>query len=412
MSIDTSELIGWCSPDAIESAAPAIGEGGAGYLQSVESASDTWKQLGAHYSGDGAAEILAVFNNVMPNAQMLAESANAANGALMAFADGIRALEIRRDQLMARVEAADRRAAQDLEAQCMADPVSPPLPMATADVLLSGEVVALAAEYRALEEDTAATLRSAFRGDDAFLNFATNIPSTVSYGLGAAVIGAATARQTVTKVPTPVPVYRRYETAAERMRHMTRGRWITDGEWKLTTVFGFDLRPNVFKNLYNHSGWYRSQVDANPSKWVAPSKFGDLAAAAKGIKIGGGAFTLVTAGFTIADEREDAYNELLKAHPGMSREDLNERANIEAGVKGSTKVGIDLAAAGTGAVIGTAIGGPVGTVVGAGIGIGISVATSMEFDFLDGRTIKDAAADGVMNAVDDIARGWNKLFGR
>ncbi|MSR98063.1 hypothetical protein FYJ28_04410 [Arthrobacter sp. BL-252-APC-1A] len=192
---------------------------------------------------------------------------------------------------------------------------------------------------------------------------------------------------------------------------MARGRWIT--ELKPTAVFSFDLRPKVSRDLYNHSGWYRNRVNANPSNWVLPDRFKDLGAAAKGIKIGGGGIlSAVSAGFTIAGERESAYNELLQSNPGWSREELDGRANLEGGVKGGTKAGIDIGAAGAGALIGTAIGGPAGTLVGAGIGIGISVLTSMEFDFLGGRSFKDAAADKAMKLIDGIAERWGKLFGR
>ncbi|MFZ3452571.1 hypothetical protein [Arthrobacter sp. 7Tela_A1] len=411
MSIDTSILFGWCSPDAVGNAAPVVKKAGEAYLQSVEQAQNTWQQLRSHYSGDGAAEILAALENVMPNARMLEDSAGAVCSALTEFANSIRALESRRSSLIARVKAAEIRAAVDLVAKCTADQAYTPPPAATADLLLPAEISALAAQYRALEEETDAKLRSAFRGDGWFLDAATSIPAAVLYGTAATTISATTARQTVTKVPTPVPVYRRYLTVEERIRHMARGRWITDGEWKLTTVFGFDLRPDVFRGLYNHSGWYRNRVNANPSNWVPPDRFKDLGTAAKGIKIGGGVFTVVTAGFTIAGEREDAYNELLHANPGWSRDELNGRANLEGGVKGGTKAGIDIGAAGAGALIGTAIGGPVGTVVGAFIGIGISAVTSIEFDSLGGRTLKDVAADGVMDAVDSFAKGWDKLFG-
>lgn len=356
-------------------------------------------------------EVIAAYRNVVPNAGMLADTAQVVSTALTEFADGIRFLQIRRTELLERVEAANMRAAEEQESVCRAEPVYTPQPVAAAGLLLPAEVAALAAQYRALEEQTAAKLRSAFRGDGWFLDAATSIPATVFYGTAGTTISATTARQTVTKVPTPVPVYRSYQTAEERTRHQARGRWITDGEWKLTTVFGFDLRPSVFRGLYNHSGWYRNRVRENPSNWVLPDRFKDLGTAAKGIKISGGVLTAVTAGFTIADERKDAYNELLQANPSWSRDELNGRANLEGGVKGGTKVGIDLTAAATGAVIGTAIGGPAGTLVGAGIGIGISVVTSMEFDFLGGRTPKDFAADGVMEAIDNFANGWNKLFG-
>ena len=412
MPIETSSLFGWCSPDAVESAAPAVKRGGDAYLQSVEQAGDTWKQLGSHYAGDGSPEVIAAYRNVVPNAGMLADAAQVVSTALTEFADEIRFLQIRRTALLERVEAANMRAAQEQESVCRAEPVYTPQPAVTADLLLPAEVAALAARYRALEEQTAAKLRSAFRGDGWFLDAATSIPATVLYGTAATTISATTARQTVTKAPTRVPVYRRYQTVEERIRHMARGRWITDGEWKPTTVFGFDLRPNVFKGLYNNSGWYRNRVRANPSNWVLPDRFKDLGTAAKGIKISGGVLTAVTAGFTIADERKDAYNELLQANPSWSRDELNGRANLEGGVKGGTKVGIDLTAAATGALIGTAIGGPAGTLIGAGIGVGVSLITSVEFDFLRGRSVKDAVADGAMDFVDDVANGWGNLFGR
>ncbi|MCQ1994791.1 DUF3482 domain-containing protein [Arthrobacter sp. zg-Y1171] len=121
----------------------------------------------------------------------------------------------------------------------------------------------------------------------------------------------------------------------------------------------------------------------------------------------------------------------------MDPDELDKRADAMGAVKGGTKVGIDLAAAGTGAMIGTAIGGPVGTVAGAAIGIGISVVTSVEFDFLGGKSVKDALADLAMTGVDDFMESdlmksdagkaarkaadsvaeaagdcWNKLFGK
>ena len=412
MTIDTSGLFGWCSPVAVGSTAPALKRGGEAYLQGVEQAKSTWQQLGSHYSGDSATETLDAFENVMPNARMLEDSAGVVSSTLTEFANRIRTLEYRRSSLMARVREAEIRAANELAADCTADQDYTPPPAATADLLLSAEVSALAAQYRALEEETAAKIRSAFHGDGGLLGLATGIPATIINGMVAKGISATTARQTVTKVPITVPVYRRYQTAVERIRHMARGWRNTDGEWKRTTVFGFDLRPNVFRGLYNHSGWYRNRVNVNPSRWVLPERFKDLGTAAKGIKIGPGVFATLTAGFTIAGERKAAYNELLQANPGWSRDELNGRANLEGGVKGGTKAAIDIGAAGAGALIGTAIGGPVGTLVGAGIGIGISVVTSMEFDFLGGHSIKDAAAERAMKVIDGVAERWGNLFGR
>ncbi|MBF4993824.1 hypothetical protein ITX31_06830 [Arthrobacter gandavensis] len=409
MPIETSSLFGWCSPDAVESTAPAVKRGGEAYLHSVERAGDTWKQLGSHYAGDGSGEMIGAYRNTVPNAEMLADTARVVSTALTEFADGIRCLKIRRTALLERVEAANLRAAQEQGSVCRAEPAYTPQPAATADLLLPAEVAGLAAQYRALEEQTTGRLRSAFRGDGWFLDAATSIPATVLYGTAGTGINATQVRQTAVRDMRAVPLYRQYQTAVQRMR-MARGRWKTD--LKPTAAFSFDLRPRLSRDFYNHSVWYRNRVRTNPSNWVLPDRLKDLGAAAKGIRIGGtGVLTAVTAGFTIADERKDAYNELLQSNPGWSKEELDRRANIEGGIKGGTKVGIDLTAAATGALIGTAIGGPAGTLIGAGIGIGISVVTSMEFEFLRGRTPKDFAADGVMEAIDNFANGWNKLFG-
>ena len=410
MTIDTSGLFGWCSPVAVGSAAPAVKRGAEAYLDCVEQAKGTWQQLGSHYSGDGAAEVSAAFENVMPNARMLEDLAGAVSGALIEFANRICTLEARRTSLLTRVREAEARAAHELE-MCAAGSDYDPSPAGTAELLLPAEVSALAAQYLVLEEETAAKLRSAFRGDGGFLGAATGIPATVLYGIATTAMNAATLRQTVRQGSKAiVPLYRRYKTAVQRMR-MGRGRGIT--ELKAAAVFGFDLRPKVSENLYNRSDRYRSRVNANPAGWVMPERFKDLGAAVKGIKIGGGGIlSVLSAGLTIASEREVAYNELLQSNPGWSREELDRRANLEGGVKGGTKAGIDVGAAAVGALIGTAIGGPAGTLVGAGIGIGISVATSVEFEFLGDRSIKDAFADHAMKWIDGIAERWGKLFGR
>ncbi|MER2136519.1 MAG: hypothetical protein ABS909_01520, partial [Arthrobacter sp.] len=332
MPIETSSLFGWCSPDAVESTAPAVKRGGEAYLHSVERAGDTWKQLGSHYAGNGSAEMIGAYRNAVPNAEMLAETTRAVSTALTEFADGVRFLKIRRAALLERVEAANLRAAQEQESICRPEPAYTPQPAATADLLLPAEVAGLAAQYRALEEQTSGKLRAAFRGDGWFLDAATSIPATVLYGTAGTGMNATQVRQTAVRDMRAVPLYRRYQTAVQRMR-MARERWTAD--LKPTAAFSFDLRPKVSRDFYNHSVWYRNRVRTNPSNWVLPDRLKDLGAAAKGIRIGvGGVLTAVTAGFTIADERKDAYNELLQSHPGWSKDELDRRANIEGGIKG------------------------------------------------------------------------------
>lgn len=433
MSVDTSGLFDWPSPDAVAGAAPGIGAGGRAYLRSVERAAATWVQLNAHYRGDGSEEIQDAFGAVLPHAGLLAQSAEQATSVLAEFAEGIRALVAQRDALMVQIDAANCALLESLD---QPDPnAASTLP--STELLLraaADSAAVLARNYALLEEAAAGKLTAIVLGDHNLTNLITDRTGTVATGVAGKLAGLPSSRQTVVKIPTPSPVYVRYETEAERVRYMARGRWVTDGRWALVSVNMLELRPKVSTVLYEHSRGYRNRVDANRAKW-APDVGGlhELTKTAVAFKAGGGMLSVATAGFTIADERQDAYNELLQAHPDMDPDELNERADSVGAVKGGAKAGIDLAAAGTGILIGSAIGGPAGTVAGAAIGIGISVVTSLEFGFLDNRTIKDAAADSALDLVDGLmesnlmrsdagkaARGaadavadcWNKLFGR
>lgn len=432
MSVDTSGLFDWPSPDAVESAAPVIGAGGRAYLSSVEMAAATWVQLNAHYGGDGAEEIQDVFGTVMPHAGLLAQTAEQATGVLIDFAEGIRALVAERDALMLQVHAANR-ALLELPDGPEAKAGSP---LPSTELLLraaADSAAVLARNYTLLEETTAGRLTGIVLGEGRLTNQITDLSGTVVTGAVSRLSVLPSSRQTVVKIPTPSPVYVPYDLEAERLRYLARGRWVTDGRWVLISVNQLELRPRVSRVLYRHSHRYRNEVDNNRAKWAPALKGRDLTKTAAAFRAGGAALSVATAGFTIADERQDAYNELLQAHPEMHPDDMNGRAEAAGLVKGGTKIGIDVLAAANGALIGSAIGGPAGTVAGAAVGIGISVVTSLELGFLGNRTLKDAAADTALEladsfmesdlmksgagtaargAVDAVADCWNKLFGR
>lgn len=432
MSVDTSGLFDWPSPDAVESAAPVIGAGGRAYLSSVEMAAATWVQLNAHYRGDGAEEIQDAFGTVLPHAVLLAQTAEQATGVLAEFAEGLRALVAQRDALMVQIDAANRALLESADGPKGNTGATLP----STELLLraaADSVAVLARNYTLLEEKTAGRLAGIVPGEDNLTNAVTDLTGTVATGAVGRLSVMASSRQTVVKIPTPSPVYVRYATEAERLRYLARGRWMTDGRWVLVSVNVLELRPGASWLLYGRSRRYRNRVDANGAKWAPKVRWRDLTKTAAAFRVGGGAISVATAGFTIADERQDAYNELLQAHPEMHPEDLNERADATGVVKGGTKIGIDVLAAANGAMIGSAIGGPVGTVAGAAVGIGVSVVTSLELGFLGNRSLKDAAADTALDmadsfmesdlmksdagtaargAADAVADCWNRLFGR
>ncbi|MET4058551.1 hypothetical protein ABIB35_000076 [Arthrobacter sp. UYP6] len=402
MSVDTSGLFSWPSPDAVAAAAPGLGSSGQAYCRRVEGAAAVWAQLNADYSGAGAGELQEAFGTVTPHARLLAQTADQASGVLAEFAEGIRALMVQRDALMAEIHSARREAQEGAEGSS----AGPGGLLPSSDLLLrnvADKAMVLDRSYTLLEDETAARLKAVVQGEDTYVNLVTDLPGAVAATAAGHLAKIPSSRQTVVKVPTPVPLYIRYETPGERIRHMTRGRWLRDGQWKLISVNVLALRPRANPLLYQNSTAYRNRVDANSSKWAPPSGgWRNLTRTAMGFKLGGGMLAPVTAAFTVADERQDAYNELLQRHPGMDPEELEERANAMGAVKGGTKAGLDLAAAGAGALIGSSIGGPAGALVGAGIGLGLSAVTSIRFEGLGGRTIKDALADSVMGAVDGL----------
>ena len=406
MSVDTSALYGWPSPDAIDSARTGVRTGGSSYLSSVNSAAATWQQLRGHYSGDGAEEMLQAFAGIVPTAEYLSQMAAQADEALAAFADGIRDLERERTALVAEVHANAARVAEALAAPD--DPEAAARP--DHSMFLRGSVAALAERYRALEEQTAAKLNTAAEPDHPAVVALLAHP-TMGIALGTVSAGLETISSRVEQVYDPQWVYRRWPDRATRLQHMSRGRWEWQ-EWSSANLTRIELRPGVNEFMFEHLKWYENRVRADPGRWApdAPA-FGDLNGAARTAKVGGGILTVATAGVTIYDEREKAKQELRRTNPGMSEADLNRRANVEGAVRGGTKVGLDLAAGAAGAAIGTAVGGPVGMVIGAGIGIGISAVTDIEMDFLGGRTIKDAAADAAMDLVDGAADLWDSIFG-
>ncbi|MBG6085461.1 hypothetical protein [Zhihengliuella flava] len=175
-----------------------------------------------------------------------------------------------------------------------------------------------------------------------------------------------------------------------------------------------NLKPEVNEFLYKRSQAYRDLVERFPERWrpITPGNrpswwradqklastvddFIDSKGWTKFAKGAGPVMTLITAGMTYADEYADAKEELLQEHPDWTSEQIHNRALYEATLKGTTKVGLDIAAGMTGAAIGTAIGGPLGTVVGFGIGIGLSYV-------LDATGVKDWAADTVTDIADGI----------
>ena len=132
--------------------------------------------------------------------------------------------------------------------------------------------------------------------------------------------------------------------------------------------------PDFNRTVMTHTG-----ADADGNRLKRP----------KGLRLTGGALSVIGAGFTMASERSKAEERLLQENPHISEEELENEVGQEALVRtGSTVATAALIGAGIGSVVPGA-----GTLVGAGIGLVVGIGVSL---VLDQTGIQDKINDGAM----------------
>lgn len=443
--LDTTGLQGWAEPETTQAGADAVKSAGAAFRSAVADQAAAWSALSGCYSAPEREDVLAVFTNITPHAELVGSASEEAAAALGNFAEHVAALKPLRQQLL-------ERAGSFGPAACT--PEDPDGSMQELSrLVLQSEIDGLARRYQEAEETCAAALNSVTGHDPGWLGAVAG-PNT---GLVAAaadnVMGVHTFQRVtvvnVREVPMPVlerrftPLLGSYDllTGPEQQGHRwlrQNGQWvsvhsplhpdagITRRQWFTQEVYRTvrEWRPEVNRTLYNQSGWYRTRVDASPDRWHVPDpqtpRWVETPNSLKAVKIGGGALTLAMAGITFADNRAENHNQLLRENPDMSAADREFRANEMAAVQTGTSVVIDVGAGAAGAAIGTMVGGPVGTIVGFGIGMGISWLTDAGSD---GNSFKDKASDIAVDAYDKtkdlISDGfeaagdaWDRLWGK
>ena len=135
-------------------------------------------------------------------------------------------------------------------------------------------------------------------------------------------------------------------------------------------------------------------------KWWAVSKGAGWAAGARALGTFG---TFVGARATYASEREKQEQEVWQENPGMSREEVQNKAAYNAGAQTVGQVGSTiLASAATGAAAGTVVPG-IGNVAGLVVGVATGVAMSVPLVDSDGDGERDSLSEAVGDGVEALA---------
>lgn len=443
--LDTTGLQNWAEAETTQAGADALKAAGAAFRSAVADQAAAWSGLSGCYSAPEREDILAVFGNINPHAELVDSASEEAAAALGNFADQVAALKPLRQQLL-------ERAGSFGPAACTPEDPDGSL-QELSRLMLQSEIDGLARRYKEAEEACAAALNGVTGHDPGWLGAAAGPNLGLVAGAADNLMGVHTFQRVtvvnVREVPTPIlerrftPVLGSYDqlTGPEQLGYRwlrENGQWIsvhspqhpdaglTRRQWFTQDIYRTvrEWRPEINRSLYNNAEWYRNRVDANPDRWHVPDqqvpRWAEQPNSLKTVRIGGAALTTVMAGFTFADNRAENHNQLLRENPEMSEADRSFRANEMAAVQTGTSLVIDAGAGAAGAAIGTMVGGPVGTIVGFGIGMGISWLTDAGSD---GNSFKDKASDVALDTYDKAkdlvsdgfeAAGdaWDRLWGK
>lgn len=383
------KLDDWPTPRTIWDAATALGTAGEKYETEVEGAKTEWRDVTDYYQTDTGLQVQLAggFNLPADRAANLATAVAEAKSALTTWADTIDGLKDRRTTA--------QTAAADFPGELTSDDPGYQDEIDRINGLIDGVVT----DYQAANDTCAQSLTG------------ITVPIANEYGQALGWGGITTGYfETILgqvhyeyKPPT-TPVFSRREFL-RGLPNLAQGLDPDGRPVKLELP-----EPDFNRDIQlTHTG-----TDADGNRLRQPN----------GIRIGGGALSVLAAGFTFASERQKAEERLLQENPNLSEEELENEVGQETLVRGGTAIATGVA---TGAIIGSVVPGA-GTLVGAGVGlvIGTGVAVALELsgwqdninDFvMDGfnKYVPEGIQEGVGEVGDfvgDLVTGnWGELFG-
>ncbi|NUL47259.1 hypothetical protein F7P69_18945 [Cellulosimicrobium funkei] len=382
------KLNNWPDPQTIRDAATDLNSAGEKYETEVDGAKTEWSSVADYYQTDTGLQIqlAGAFNLPADRAENLATAMGEAKTALNTWAGAIEGLETRNSDAQAAAAAFPGALTSD-------DP-------AYQDEIdrINGLINGVVTDYETANETCAQTLTG------------ITVPIANEHGQALGWGGITTGYfETILgqvhyeyKPPT-TPTFSRREFL-RGLPNLAQGL-DPDGRPVKLEVPEPDFNRDI---QMTHTG-----TDADGNRLRQPN----------GIRIGGGALSVLAAGFTFASERQKAEERLLQENPNLSEEELENEVGQETIVRGGTAIATGVA---TGAIIGSVVPGA-GTLVGAGVGlvIGTGVAVALELsgwqdninDFvMDGfnKYVPEGIQEGVGEAGDfvgDLVTGnWGELF--
>lgn len=438
MAVNTAALDGWPSPESIDAAAAVLRAAGPPFQGAVETLAGSWRGLEGIYQAPEQGDVLSVFTNITPHAEVVAAVSAEAAAVLGRFAAGIRELQSERALLLQQLEAV--AASPDAGAADGMDAAEREQAAASRENRARRQVGDLAARLAALESACAGELRGLNGAPTPVLDLLggrwTGLVTGAVQNVAGLYQGQRTQVQATREVPMPwqarqfTLVNGTHQTAEELAGNrilIMDGRPVSihspdhpdfhrtqpETYMRSTVTATTQWLPTASPLLERFLPGYRNRVAAdrasgNPQRWSQPPAgpritFGELPGRVQAVKAGSGLLSVASAGVTARSEYTSEYNSLLHSDPAMSEEDRRFRATEVSAVKTTVKTGIDIGAGMAGAAVGTAIGGPAGTLVGFGVGMVISFVADSEL--FDGRSIKDVAADAAAGAY-DMAKDW------
>ncbi|MDO5067091.1 MAG: hypothetical protein Q4D96_07425 [Propionibacteriaceae bacterium] len=409
MSVSTDGLMNWPSPEALQDASLTLVERGNEFMELVETAHVTWRDLANHYESPYQHLLHSALDSAQHEGDQVAVGCSSIALAMDAFAEAVHALKNRRTALLE--DAATFNAKElDPEAEDYLDKVKE-------GVALQGRIDALVNEYKATIEECHAQLgaisNEGLPGDpsrldeiarDGMLTTATTVAESRKVRIHRAV------RRVVVRIGE-----REFRLPPHRVKWKTGGRF-WDRSWGSPPPaapgdVGTKMRSGLLETIFGPKpGQYgRPHVFSSEGKTFFKGKLGvgvqstvttKIGTSGWGRAIGRGLFAAGIV-FTFTSEYEKADKRYREQNPELTEQQRQLKTLETTTVRSTSQI---TAAVGAGLAIGAAIpvGGPL-----IGLGVGLAVGLGMSIPVGKDKTIGDAVADAAENFW-NFAKG---LFG-